>query len=181
MKANNHLFLKEYATVFTKIYLDKYGTVEVRDDHIENDSVRGYTEGPFDLFHTGHLELFKKGKALYGELIVGVYSDQTVRSYKRAPVIPYHDRLEIVKGCKYVDAIIENAPLTTNLAFMKENKLDYCIHGFSSWEALKRDYNEPLSTNRVHLVPETSYHTTDIIKNITIEKRGDPAYAGHCC
>ena len=61
------------------------------------------------------------------------------------------------------------------------NKLDYCIHGFSSWEALDRDYKEPLSAGRVHLVSETNYHTTDIIKNISSTPKGDPAYAGNCC
>ena len=51
---------------------------------------------------------------------------------------------------------------------MQENNLHYCIHGFSSWEALHRDYNEPLRSNRVHLVTETNYHTTDIIEKTKI-------------
>ena len=161
-------FLQEHARIFTKIYLDKYNLEESHDDNFTQQPIRGYTEGPFDLFHAGHLELFKKGKLLYDELVVGVYNDETTKSYKRAPVIPYQDRLEIIKSCRYVDQVIEDAPLKTTLEFMQENHLHYCIHGFSSWEALHRDYNEPLSSNRVHLVTETNYHTTDIIEKTKI-------------
>jgi ethanolamine-phosphate cytidylyltransferase len=180
MKSNQSTFLQEYASTLTQIYADKYNTQEMKYVDIIGSEITGYTEGPFDLFHTGHLELFKKAKTFYDKLVVGVYTDETTKSYKRSPIIPYKDRLEMVKGCKYVDSVIEDAPLKTTLRFMKTNKLDYCIHGFSSWEALHRDYDELLTCGRVHLVTETDYHTTDIIKNISI-RRGDPAYAGNCC
>ena len=181
MKINDPIFLKDQASVFSEIYFRTFQAKEIPYEQKINSPITGYTEGPFDLFHTGHLELFRKAKIFYDKLVVGVYNDMTVRSYKRAPIIPYEDRLEMEKACKYVDDVIENAPLKTSLAFMAANKLDYCIHGFSSWEALDRDYKEPLSAGRVHLVSETNYHTTDIIKNISSTPKGDPAYAGNCC
>ena len=161
----DHLsFLKEHACIFTKIYLDKYKTKQIYCKDPIQKPIKGYTEGPFDLFHKGHLELFRKAKMLYDELVVGIYTDETTKSYKREPVIPYEDRLEMIKSCRYVDQVIEDAPLKTSLKFMQQNNLHYCIHGFSSWEALRRDYDEPLSASKVHLVSEANYHTTDIIE-----------------
>ena len=65
----------------------------------------------------GHLNLFKRIKDNFGKLIVGVHSDEQVVTYKNKPIIPYKDRFEIVKSCKYVDDVYENADLvvTDNL------------------------------------------------------------------
>ena len=171
MKINDPIFLKDQASVFSQIYFRTFQTKEIPYEQNVSSPITAYTEGVFDLFHKGHLELFRKAKTFYDRLVVGVLNDAAVKSYKRAPIIPYGDRLEIIKACKYVDDVIENAPVKTSLAFMTAHKLDYCIHGFSSWEALHRDYEEPLSAGRVHLVSETSYHTTDIIKNISATQK----------
>ena len=65
----------------------------------------GYTTGVFDLFHIGHLNLLKNAKAMCDRLIVGVTSDELV-TYKHKAVIPFEERLEIVRSIKYVDAAI---------------------------------------------------------------------------
>lgn len=64
----------------------------------------GYTQGVFDMFHIGHLNLLKQAKELCDFLVVGVNSDELVWSYKKkATVIPSKDRAEIVRSVKYVD------------------------------------------------------------------------------
>lgn len=67
----------------------------------------GYTQGTFDMFHIGHLNLIKNAKKHCDYLIVGVNSDALVESYKnKRPIIPLEERLEIVRAIKYVDEVI---------------------------------------------------------------------------
>lgn len=76
----------------------------------------GYIAGVFDLFHIGHLNMFKRAKELCDYLIVGVVSDeQVIRDKKTSPYIPFEERIEIVDSCKYVDEAVripENNPGT---------------------------------------------------------------------
>lgn len=72
----------------------------------------GYIAGVFDLFHIGHLNMFKRAKEQCEYLIVGVVTDEGIRRFKKTEsFIPFAERLEIVKSCRYVDeavAIPEN-------------------------------------------------------------------------
>ncbi|MCC3378380.1 adenylyltransferase/cytidyltransferase family protein [Paenibacillus farraposensis] len=66
----------------------------------------GYTSGVFDLFHIGHLNLLRNAKSLCDKLIVGVTTDELVSyKYKKA-VIPFEERMEIVRNIKFVDTVI---------------------------------------------------------------------------
>lgn len=65
-----------------------------------------YSYGVFDLFHAGHVRLLKEAKELGEKLIVGVFNDQVAESFKRKPIIPLEERIEVVRGCKYVDEVI---------------------------------------------------------------------------
>lgn len=67
----------------------------------------GYTQGVFDMFHIGHLNLIKNAKARCEYLIVGINSDKLVRDYKKkSPVICEDQRKEIVESIKYVDRAV---------------------------------------------------------------------------
>ena len=68
--------------------------------------VIGYTTGVFDLFHIGHLNLFKNAKGMCDKLIVGVTVDDLVLYKGKKAMIPFEDRIEIVRACKYVDAAV---------------------------------------------------------------------------
>ena len=67
----------------------------------------GYTQGTFDTFHIGHLNLIRNAKRHCDYLIVGVNKDELVESYKnKRPIIPLEERVEIVRAIRYVDEVI---------------------------------------------------------------------------
>ena len=69
--------------------------------------VIGYTAGVFDLFHIGHVNLLRNAKTMCDHLIVTVGTDELVKSYKnKVPLIPFEQRIEIVRSCEYADTVI---------------------------------------------------------------------------
>lgn len=66
----------------------------------------GYTTGVYDLFHIGHLNLLKNAKGMCDKLIVGVTVDELVAYKGKKALIPFEDRIEVVRSCKYVDAAV---------------------------------------------------------------------------
>ena len=67
----------------------------------------GYTTGVFDLFHSGHLNIFKKAKLLCDKLIVGVTTDEYALEYKGfQPTFKFAERCEIIRSIKYVDVVV---------------------------------------------------------------------------
>ena len=88
-----------------------------------NKRIVGYTTGVYDLFHIGHLNMLRNAKSLCDNLIVGVSTDELVSYKNKKSVIPFHERIEIVRNIKCVDAVIPQVDM---------NK-------FQMWEKLKFD------------------------------------------
>ena len=62
--------------------------------------------GGFAPVHVGHLRMFKAAKEDYGAtVVVGVNSDEWLCRKKGQPFMPLTERLEIIKGFKYVDYV----------------------------------------------------------------------------
>ena len=66
----------------------------------------GYTAGVFDLFHIGHLNLLRSAKGMCDKLIVGVTVDELVSYKNKKAIIPFENRIEIVRCIKYVDVAV---------------------------------------------------------------------------
>lgn len=63
------------------------------------------TIGVFDLFHIGHLRLLQRAASLGDRLVVGIHPDEVVRQYKRQPMIPFEQRIEIVRALPMVSHV----------------------------------------------------------------------------
>jgi rfaE bifunctional protein nucleotidyltransferase chain/domain len=64
--------------------------------------------GNFDLLHVGHVRYLRGAKALGGNLVVAVNSDESVRALKGEgrPIMPEQERAEIVAALADVDAVV---------------------------------------------------------------------------
>lgn len=72
----------------------------------------GFTQGTYDMFHIGHLNLINHAKEYCDFLIVGVNADNLVFKYKnKTPVICETERQAIVANLKSVDRCV----ITTTL------------------------------------------------------------------
>ena len=93
----------------------------------------GYTTGVFDMFHIGHLNILKRAKEQCDYLIVGVSTDELVRSYKnKTPIIPFEERMAIVEAIRYVDKVIPQMSMDKYGAWEKL-KYNVLFHG-SDWK-----------------------------------------------
>ena len=100
----------------------------------------GYTTGVFDMFHVGHLNLLMRAREQCDRLIVGVSTDEVVISYKKhPPIVPYAERVAIVKAIRYVDEVV---PQTSMDKFAAWEKLHFnrLFHG-NDWKGSAM-YNE---------------------------------------
>jgi len=66
-----------------------------------------FTNGCFDLFHAGHVNLLYNAKKLGDELYVGLNTDRSILEIKgpNRPIIPQDQRFEMVAACRYVDRV----------------------------------------------------------------------------
>jgi glycerol-3-phosphate cytidylyltransferase len=69
----------------------------------------GYTDGVYDLFHVGHLNMIETAKEHCEYLIVGVHGDDVVEEYKHhRPIICEEERCRIVQALGCVDKAVIN-------------------------------------------------------------------------
>jgi len=88
----------------------------------------GYLGMCGDLFHLGHLNILQFAKVYCQLVVVGVLTDDAVRSYKRTPIIIFEDRSRIIGQIEPVDIVITQETLSyrENLDLVQPN---YLFHG----------------------------------------------------
>ena len=136
--------------------------------------VIGYTTGVYDLFHIGHLNLLKNAKGLCDKLIVGVTVDKLVEYKNKRSVIPFEERIEIVRNIKYVDAAIPQEELDK---FKMWEKLHFDVlfvgddwFNAPSWKEMEAKFNE-VGVGVVYF-PNTKGTSSRILNDSLIKLRG---------
>ncbi|MCI7501216.1 MAG: adenylyltransferase/cytidyltransferase family protein [Campylobacter sp.] len=86
-----------------------------------------YVPMAVDILHPGHINIIKEA-AKYGQVIVGLFSDEAIKSYKRVPYMNYEMRKIIIENVKGVDEVIcqEIKDYSPNLIKLKPK---YMVHG----------------------------------------------------
>lgn len=133
--------------------------------------VRVYADVVADLFHSGHINLFKQAREFGDYLVVGVHSDKIIQTYKRSPVMNERNRYDIVRQCRLVDEVIEDAPLIITQEFLEEHQIDIVVHG-DDFEEGDKQHRIPHSMGIMRYVAYTKgISTTQIINKIKFSKK----------
>lgn len=133
------------------------------------DTIIGYTTGVFDIFHIGHLNILRRAKEQCDYLIVGVSTDECVKSYKhKAPIMPYEQRASIVAAIRYVDEVVPQTSMD-KLEFLKLRHFDVMFHG-DEWKGtpLYNKYEEEFARYGARI--EYLTHTDGISSTILRER-----------
>ena len=134
----------------------------------------GYTTGVFDLFHIGHLNILRRAREKCDKLIVGVTTDELLKVYKnKSPIIPFEERISIVKSIKYVDEVVpqENMDKLSHWDYLKFNIVfvgdDW--QNTDKWNKIESDFNK-IGVKVVYF-PYTEGTSSTLINEILVNER----------
>lgn len=123
-----------------------------------------YTSGTFDLFHSNHLKMIKYARGLGDVLIVGVSTDELVNTYKKPPIIPFEERIQIVEALKYPDIVIPQHSLD-HTEIVKKLHIDIFVVG-DDWFG-KYDYLEELGVKVFYFPYGSGVSSTNLKRKIS--------------
>jgi len=96
-------------------------------NRIENSDLVVYVPMAADIVHPGHVNILKTA-ARYGKVVVGLFTDDAVASYKRVPYMTYDERKAVIENMKGVYKVVPQ--LTRDYEDNIRNlKPDFMIHG----------------------------------------------------
>ena len=91
--------------------------------------VRGYAGGTFDLLHYGHINFLQRCRQQCDHLTVSLNDDDFAARYKRPPIYPLDQRMEILRELRSVDDVIVNHGGPNSRPAISEAKADVIFHG----------------------------------------------------
>lgn len=147
--------------------LESLEAMEEKDN--EGKEVRIFMDGAFDMMHYGHMNAFRKARALGTKLIAGVNSDQSISECKGPPICNDEERLSVVRGCKWVDEVVERVPYVMTAEYLQwvidTYKIDYVVHGDDPCIVNGKDvYEIPKKNGQFKSISRTEgISTTDIV------------------
>ena len=146
---------------------------------MNNEIIIGYTAGVYDLFHIGHLNLLKNAKGMCDKLIVGVTTDDLVTYKGKHAMIPFEDRLEIIRSIKYVDAVVPQSDMDKLKMCKKVGASILFVgddwYGTDKWEK----YEEEFKVEGIKIVyfPYTKGVSSTLINKALTQVRDTPETA----
>lgn len=100
-------------------------------------TVIGYAPGVYDLFHIGHLNILRRASEHCDQLVAGVVTDDVVyRAKAQYPVVPFSERLDIVRSIRFVDLAVPD-PHVDKFDSWREVRYDVIFKG-DDWRGTAR-------------------------------------------
>lgn len=84
-----------------------------------------------DVIHEGHLNIIREAKK-YGEIIVGVLSDEAMIKYNQFPTLSFEERKELVQALPDVSRVVTQQDVMYD-EIIQTYRPDYIIHG-DNWK-----------------------------------------------
>ncbi len=125
---------------------------------------RVITFGTFDVFHVGHLRILERARALGGQLIVGISSDElNIRKKGRAPVFPQDERMQLVAALRCVDEVFLEESLELKREYIGRHRADLLVMG-DDWAGRFDEFRDICEV--VYLPRTPSISTTVVIERV---------------
>jgi D-beta-D-heptose 7-phosphate kinase/D-beta-D-heptose 1-phosphate adenosyltransferase len=149
--------------------LERHELVAMRQQQRRNNECLVFTNGCFDLLHTGHVQYLQEARALGDRLVVGLNSDTSVRQSKGAqrPIVPQAERAQVLAALACVDYVtIFDEPTPLQLITLLQP--DVLVKGGDYEAETIVGHDEVVAAGgTVRIVPYvTGLSTTDIIAQI---------------
>ena len=142
---------------------------KIIDRHRKEGKKIVFTNGCFDILHVGHTRYLTEAKKQGNILVLGLNSDESVRSLKgkERPLIPENERADVIAALESVDYVTIFHELTP-LEIIEYLKPDILVKG-GDWkekDVVGRELIEKWG-GRVIIIPEVKgSSTTNIIEKI---------------
>ena len=126
-----------------------------------------FTNGCFDVIHSGHIEYLKKSKSLGDILVVGINSDHSIKKLKgkNRPINSQEDRFKVLSELRCVDCVVifdEKTPYN----IIKKIKPDILTKG-GDWK-IENIIGKEFSKETIVIPCENECSSTNIIKKLNI-------------
>ncbi|CAM02459.1 glycerol-3-phosphate cytidylyltransferase [Saccharopolyspora erythraea NRRL 2338] len=130
-------------------------------------AIIGYAPGAYDMFHIGHLNILRQASQECDHLVAGVVTDSVVlRAKGKKPVIPFEERLEIVRNIRCVAEAVPDRYLD-KFRMWKQLRYDVLFKG-DDWRGTSRaqELESKLSAvgARVRYFPYTMHTSSTLLR-----------------
>jgi glycerol-3-phosphate cytidylyltransferase len=130
-------------------------------------ALRAITYGTYDLFHVGHVNLFRRIREHCGHLIVAVSTDEFNAVKGKKAVMSFADRCALVAACRYVDEVIAEHGWDQKERDIVQHRADLFVMG-GDWEGR---FDHLAALCRVMYLPRTEGVSSTELKQIVTAQR----------
>ena len=109
-----------------KTFVQSFSSIS---SQVSDNCDRIYIDGCWDIMHSGHFNAIRQAKMLGKTLVVGIHNDEEIMRNKGMSVMNNEERVAMIKACKWVDEVVENAPYSATLDWLDSVNCKYIAHG----------------------------------------------------